>query len=287
MVTTVQVTPEIISLRAQKARERVTGWTREYFIREHLKVCRQTAYNWEELIIEIYAETDGKKLSDYLFDPGTGEAILIPGKPWNHHQMWVLMYVKKLRYRDDEARSQDTGYNGTILPADARNPDGSPGDIFDVELKALKDRATSKGLYFVSVFDSCNSATATRAGAAGQSRSAPALTVATPPAPAATQASGDGYWAHLAAAQDGEEAQETGGGAVGARAGVFTTALIDTLRMPGMRDATFGDLIHEVCVAMEFGASAQDLALTCHAHPTYSEAVREAALACGDGAIHA
>ena len=35
------------------------------------------------------------------------------------------------------------------------------------------------------------------------------------------------------------------------------------------------------------GASAQDLALTCHAHPTYSEAVREAALACGDGPIHA
>lgn len=48
-----------------------------------------------------------------------------------------------------------------------------------------------------------------------------------------------------------------------------------------------GDLIHEVCVAMEFGASAQDLAMTCHAHPTWSEAVREAALACGDGAIHA
>jgi len=48
-----------------------------------------------------------------------------------------------------------------------------------------------------------------------------------------------------------------------------------------------GDLIHEICVAMEFGASAQDVALTCHAHPTYSEAMREAALACGDGAIHA
>ncbi|MBO6896152.1 MAG: dihydrolipoyl dehydrogenase [Shimia sp.] len=47
-----------------------------------------------------------------------------------------------------------------------------------------------------------------------------------------------------------------------------------------------GDMIHELCVAMEFGASAQDIALTCHAHPTYSEAVREAALACGDGAIH-
>ncbi|MBW4981806.1 dihydrolipoyl dehydrogenase [Mameliella sp. CS4] len=47
-----------------------------------------------------------------------------------------------------------------------------------------------------------------------------------------------------------------------------------------------GDLIHEICVAMEFGASAEDVALTCHAHPTFSEAVREAALACGDGPIH-
>ncbi|MEJ6752909.1 MAG: dihydrolipoyl dehydrogenase [Amylibacter sp.] len=47
-----------------------------------------------------------------------------------------------------------------------------------------------------------------------------------------------------------------------------------------------GDLIHEICVAMEFGASAQDIAMTCHAHPTFSEAMREAALACGDGAIH-
>jgi hypothetical protein len=153
------------------------------------------------------------------------------------------------RYRDDEARDQDTGYNGTLLPVDARNPDGSPGDILDVELKVLKDRATAAGLYFVSVFDSCNSATATRDGAAGLSRSAPALNGATPPVPEAMPrgaASGGGYWVHLAAAQDGEEAQETGGGAVGARAGVFTTALLDTLRMPGMRDATFGDLIHEV-----------------------------------------
>ncbi|MEX0971538.1 MAG: dihydrolipoyl dehydrogenase [Paracoccaceae bacterium] len=48
-----------------------------------------------------------------------------------------------------------------------------------------------------------------------------------------------------------------------------------------------GELIHEICVAMEFGASAEDIARTCHAHPTFSEAVREAALACGDGAIHA
>ena len=48
-----------------------------------------------------------------------------------------------------------------------------------------------------------------------------------------------------------------------------------------------GELIAELCVAMEFGAAAEDIARTCHAHPTCSEAIREAALACGDGAIHA
>ena len=98
-MATVSVISESCTLRQQKARQLVTGWTRQYFIKGHLKVCRQTAYSWEELIIEIYTETDGEKLSDYLFDPGTNEAILIPGKPWNHHQMWVLMYVKKFMRR--------------------------------------------------------------------------------------------------------------------------------------------------------------------------------------------
>ena len=47
-----------------------------------------------------------------------------------------------------------------------------------------------------------------------------------------------------------------------------------------------GDLIHEICVAMEFGASAEDIARTCHAHPSLSEAVREAALAVAARTIH-
>ncbi|RKQ69528.1 dihydrolipoamide dehydrogenase [Litorimonas taeanensis] len=42
--------------------------------------------------------------------------------------------------------------------------------------------------------------------------------------------------------------------------------------------ALAGDLIHEVCVAMEFGAASEDIARTCHAHPTVSEAVRQAAM---------
>ena len=40
-----------------------------------------------------------------------------------------------------------------------------------------------------------------------------------------------------------------------------------------------GEMIHEIAVLMEFGGSSEDLARTCHAHPTMSEAVKEAALA--------
>ncbi len=46
-----------------------------------------------------------------------------------------------------------------------------------------------------------------------------------------------------------------------------------------------GDLIHEVAVAMEFKASSEDLARTCHAHPTVSEAVRQAAMDVEDWAM--
>jgi dihydrolipoamide dehydrogenase len=47
-----------------------------------------------------------------------------------------------------------------------------------------------------------------------------------------------------------------------------------------------GNMIAEAAVAMEFGGSAEDLARTCHAHPTLTEAVKEAALAVEDRAIH-
>ena len=48
-----------------------------------------------------------------------------------------------------------------------------------------------------------------------------------------------------------------------------------------------GDLIAEAATAMEFGASSEDIARTCHAHPTLPEAVKEAALAVDGRAIHA
>ena len=44
-----------------------------------------------------------------------------------------------------------------------------------------------------------------------------------------------------------------------------------------MIGAGVGEMIGEICVAMEFGACAEDIARTCHAHPTMSEAIREAA----------
>ncbi len=50
--------------------------------------------------------------------------------------------------------------------------------------------------------------------------------------------------------------------------------------------ASAGELIQEGAVLMEFGGSAEDLARTCHAHPTMSEAVREAAMAAWFKPIH-
>ena len=46
------------------------------------------------------------------------------------------------------------------------------------------------------------------------------------------------------------------------------------------------NMIAEAAVAMEFGAASEDIARTCHAHPTLSEAVKEAALAVAKRAIH-
>ena len=53
-----------------------------------------------------------------------------------------------------------------------------------------------------------------------------------------------------------------------------------------MISAVAGTMIAELAIAMEFGASAEDIARTCHAHPTHSEAVKEAAMAVDKRPIH-
>ena len=59
-------------------------------------------------------------------------------------------------------------------------------------------------------------------------------------------------------------------------------------RIPGVPTigANAPELISEAVVAMEFGAASEDLARICHAHPTLSEVVHEAALACDKRALH-
>ena len=70
----------------------------------------------------------------------------------------------------------------------------------------------------------------------------------------------------------------------------FVKVLADakTDRVLGVHIVGFGagEMIHEAAVLMEFGGSAEDLARTCHAHPTMSEAMKEAALAVAKRAIH-
>jgi hypothetical protein len=149
---------------------------------------------------------------------------------------------------------QSSGYSGTILPYDARDPNSAEvKEIFDYELKEYKLRAVAKGIYFVSIFDSCNSGTATRSGAIGGSRSAPPLILRsgqTLPNSDAISNQGEGgsnggYWVHMAAAQDGQVAKELpDGGIGGVRKGVFTTALIDTLN--AIPKGSFGDIMSHV-----------------------------------------
>lgn len=77
--------------------------------------------------------------------------------------------------------------------------------------------------------------------------------------------------------------------AIGAESGsvkVLADKATDRVLGVHILGASAGDLIAECAMAMAFGASAEDIARTCHAHPSLAEAVKEAALAAGSGAIH-
>ncbi len=63
---------------------------------------------------------------------------------------------------------------------------------------------------------------------------------------------------------------------------VLADAQTDRVLGVHMIGADAGNMIAEAAIAMEFGASSEDIARTCHAHPTLSEAVRQAAMGCDD-----
>jgi dihydrolipoamide dehydrogenase len=75
-------------------------------------------------------------------------------------------------------------------------------------------------------------------------------------------------------------------GATEGRVKVLADAKTDRLLGVHIVGAAAGDLIAEAAVAIAFGASAEDVARASHAHPSLAEALKEAALAAGDGAIH-
>jgi len=75
-------------------------------------------------------------------------------------------------------------------------------------------------------------------------------------------------------------------GAIDGRVKILAHAETDRILGVHILGPRAGDLIAEAVAAIEFGASAEDLARTCHAHPTLPEVVREAALAVDGRAIH-
>ena len=67
---------------------------------------------------------------------------------------------------------------------------------------------------------------------------------------------------------------------------IIADAKTDKVLGASMISSVAGTMISELAIAMEFGASAEDIARTCHAHPTHSEAVKEAAMAVDKRPIH-
>jgi len=67
---------------------------------------------------------------------------------------------------------------------------------------------------------------------------------------------------------------------------ILADAATDRILGAHIIGAEAGEMIHELAVAMEFGGAAEDVARTCHAHPTRSEAIKEAAMAVAKRSIH-
>lgn len=67
---------------------------------------------------------------------------------------------------------------------------------------------------------------------------------------------------------------------------ILTDAKTDKILGIHLLGSNAGEMIAEGVLAMEYGASSEDVARTCHAHPTLSEAFKEACMAANDKPIH-
>ena len=157
-----------------------------------------------------------------LRDSGAGrEAILAAldafasGQKGAPGETLVFYYTGHGARAVDMGGSQASSFHSTLVPWDARNPEllrrRESGDILDVELRDRFDAITARGVNVVTIFDSCNSGSATRNS--GHAKSAPDVSLPATVEPArAPSAAGEsvvpGYRVHLAAAVDNSEAFE-------------------------------------------------------------------------------
>lgn len=138
----------------------------------------------------------------------------------------------------DDTDTQESGSSDTIVPYDARGRGHNP-EIIDLELKARIDVATARGVNVVTIFDSCNSGTATRAFTTDVPRAIPrGPSMRLPKFPAVAPGANPGYRVHLSAAADGQTAVERSGH------GLFTGAI--TAAIAADPQATYGDILTKV-----------------------------------------
>lgn len=156
----------------------------------------------------------------------------------------------------DDTRTQAGGFSGTLVPHDAR--DGITADIVDIDLGRLIDAAVARGVSVVTIFDSCDSGTATRDLRDGVERAAPAA--ANPAAasddirpPPSRRHAAPAYRVHMAAAIDGESAREIP--VDGVVHGVFTLALVDALT--GLAEPAYADIADTIRSSFASRAVAQ------------------------------
>lgn len=164
----------------------------------------------------------------------------------------------------DMTATQETGFNSTIVPYDARNPKVADpalaGDILDVELREVIAAANAGGVNVVTIMDSCNSGTVTRgtpyrSEAAVRVKLAPAIggaPKAQPPRIHVAASSRAGYRVHLAAAPDGVTADERL--VEGVWRGDFTYALAKALAV-APPSATYQDVLTRTRVNLELAGT--------------------------------
>ena len=147
---------------------------------------------------------------------------------------------------EDTVGDQNGAPDSTLVPYDGRGPDATP-DVLDRELNVIIREANLRGINVVTIFNSCNSGTATRGFDETRIRRAPLVKGPPPPtvgshAEPSAYARAPGYRVHLAAAPDGKSALEVK--IDGVWRGLFTAALTSAMSQEP-HGVTYRDLMAE------------------------------------------